>query len=139
MKKRYAKAALFLASQAVTLLGSSIVQFAIIWYVTLETSSGGWVALLSAAAYIPQFLISFFAGVWADRYPRKRLIIAADGAIAIATLALVLLLPQIPQNKNGLCCSGGDFCHPIPWHGHPNTGCQCNGAAACCRRALDEV
>lgn len=99
MKKGYSKAALFLASQAVTLLGSSIVQFAIIWYVTLETSSGGWVALLSAAAYIPQFLISFFAGVWADRYPRKRLIIAADGAIAIATLALVLLLPQISQNE----------------------------------------
>ena len=99
MKKRYSKAALFLASQAVTLLGSSIVQFAIIWYVTLETSSGGWVALLSAAAYIPQFLISFFAGVWADRYPRKRLIITADGAIAIATLALVLLLPQISRNE----------------------------------------
>ena len=99
MKKRYAKAALFLASQAVTLLGSSIVQFAIIWYVTLETSSGGWVALLSAAAYIPQFLISFFAGVWADRYPRKLLIIAADGAIAVATLAFVLLLPQISQNE----------------------------------------
>ena len=99
MKKGYSKAALFLASQAVTLLGSSIVQFAIIWYVTLETSSGGWVALLSAAAYIPQFLISFFAGVWADRYPRKRLIIAADGAIAIATLALVLLLPQISRNE----------------------------------------
>ena len=67
MKKGYAKAALFLVSQAVTLLGSSIVRFAIIWYVTLETSSGGWDALLSAAAYIPQFLISFFAGVWADR------------------------------------------------------------------------
>ena len=99
MKKGYTKAALFLASQAITLLGSSIVQFAIIWYVTLETESGSWVAMISAAAYIPQFLISFFAGVWADRYPRKRLIIAADGAIAIATLALVLLLPQISQNE----------------------------------------
>ena len=99
MKKGYSKAALFLACQAITLLGSSIVQFAIIWYVTLETESGGWVALLSAAAYIPQFLISFFSGVWADRYPRKRLIIASDGAIAIATLALVLLLPQISRNE----------------------------------------
>ena len=99
MKKGYAKAALFLVSQAVSLLGSSIVQFAIIWYVTLETSSGGWVALLSAAAYIPQFLISFFSGVWADRYPRKLLIIAADGVIAIATLVLVLLLPQISRNE----------------------------------------
>lgn len=99
MRKGYSNAALFLACQAVSLLGSSIVQFAIIWYVTLETSSGGWVALLSAAAYIPQFLVSFFSGVWADRYPRKRLIIAADGSIAVATLALVLLLPQISQNE----------------------------------------
>ena len=88
MKKGYAKAALFLASQAITLLGSSIVQFAIIWYVTLETESGAWVAM-----------ISFFAGVWADRYPRKFLIIAADGAIAVTTLALVLLLPQITRNE----------------------------------------
>ena len=96
MRKEYAKAALFLASQAVTLLGSSIVQFAIIWYVTLETSSGGWVALLSAVAYIPQFLISFFAGVWADRYPRKRLIITADGAIAMwTTHSLCFVFPEI--------------------------------------------
>ena len=58
MKKGYSKAALFLASQAVSLLGSTIVQFAIIWYVTLETESGSWVAMISAAAYIPQFLIS---------------------------------------------------------------------------------
>ena len=62
MKKGYSKAALFLASQAVTLLGSSIVQFAIIWYVTLETSSGGWVALLSAAAYIPPVSDFIFCG-----------------------------------------------------------------------------
>lgn len=99
MRKGYAKAALFLTSQAVTLLGSSIVQFAIVWYVTLETASGGWVALLSAAAYMPQFLISFFAGVWADRYPRKFLIMASDGTIAIATMALVLLLPQISRKE----------------------------------------
>ena len=74
-------------------------QFAIIWYVTLETGSGGSVAMISAASYIPQFLISFFAGVRADRYPRKRLIIAADGAIALSTLAFVLLLPQIPRRE----------------------------------------
>lgn len=30
---------------------------------------------------MPQFLISFFAGVWADRYPRKFLIMASDGTI----------------------------------------------------------
>lgn len=89
------KAALFLISQSVTLLGSSIVQFAIIWYVTLQTSSGAWVSALTVAAYVPQFIISFFSGVWADRYSRKKLIILADSVIALATLVLALLIPHI--------------------------------------------
>lgn len=91
------KAALFLASQGITLFGSSLVQFAIVWYVTLQTSSGVWVSLLTVAAYVPQFFISFFAGVWADRYPRKRLIILADASIAAATLLLVLLIPLLEE------------------------------------------
>ena len=91
------KAALFLASQGITLFGSSLVQFAIIWYVTLETSSGAWVSAMTAAAYLPQFVISFFSGVWADRYPRKRLIIIADSAIALATLALALIMPRLGE------------------------------------------
>lgn len=89
------KAALFLASQGITLFGSSVVQFAIVWYVTLKTSSGAWVSALTVAAYVPQFIISFFSGVWADRFPRKWLIILADAVIAAATLALALLMPYI--------------------------------------------
>ena len=91
------KTVLFLVSQGVTLFGSSLVQFAIVWYVTLATSSGAWVSALTVAAYVPQFVISFFAGVWADRYPRKTLIIVSDCVIAAATLLLVLLLPRIGE------------------------------------------
>lgn len=91
------KAALFIASQSITLFGSSLVQFAIVWYVTLQTSSGIWVSALTAAAYIPQFIVSFFSGAWADRYPRKRLIILSDGAIAAATLLMAVLMPFIGE------------------------------------------
>ena len=91
------KAALFLISQAITLFGSSIVQFAIIWYVTLKTSSGAWVSAMTVAAYVPQFIISFISGVWADRYSRKKLIILADSIIAIATLLLALFMPRIGE------------------------------------------
>lgn len=87
------KAVTFLISQGVTLFGSSLVQFAIVWYVTLKTSSGAWVSALTICSFVPQFLISFFSGVWADRYPRKRLIILSDSVIAAATLALALLMP----------------------------------------------
>jgi len=92
----------FLASQGITLFGSSLVQFAIVWYVTLKTSSGAWVSALTVCSFVPQFLISFFSGVWADRYPRKLLIILSDAVIAAATLALALLIPFIGDDATTL-------------------------------------
>ena len=93
------KTVLFLASQCITLFGSMIVQMSIIWYVTLKTSSGGWVAAFTICSYLPQFLISFFAGVWADRYNRKKLIVLADGVITIATLIMFLVMPMISSDS----------------------------------------
>lgn len=91
------RAIAFLLSQCITLFGSTLVQMSIIWYVTLETSSGAWVFAMTVCAYLPQFLISFVGGVWADRYSRKKLIIIADSVIALATLALMLAMPYIPE------------------------------------------
>jgi DHA3 family macrolide efflux protein-like MFS transporter len=85
----------FLISQCITLFGSTLVQMAIVWYVTFQTSSGAWVAAFTICSYLPQFLISFIAGVWADRYSRKKLIILADSAIALVTLVMVLAMPHI--------------------------------------------
>ena len=47
----------FFISQAVTLFGSQIVAFALVWYITLQTGSGLWVALLSICSFVPQFLM----------------------------------------------------------------------------------
>ena len=93
------KTILFLISQCITLFGSMIVQMSIIWYATLKTSSGGWVAAFTICSYLPQFLISFFAGVWADRYSRKKLIILADGVITVATLVMFLVMPMISSDS----------------------------------------
>jgi DHA3 family macrolide efflux protein-like MFS transporter len=84
------KTAFFLAGQAVSLLGSSLVQYAIIWYITLKTQSGIMMTIATLCGFLPQLLISVFAGVWADRYPRKGLIILADAGIALATLGLAV-------------------------------------------------
>lgn len=90
---------LFLISQCVTLFGSTLVQMAIVWYVTLNTSSGVWVAAFSICSYLPQFLMSFIGGVWADRYSRKRLIIGADISIAAVTFIMMLAMPFIREEK----------------------------------------
>lgn len=82
---------LFLGSQATSLLGSSLVQYAIMWYITLTTQSGMMMTLFIICGFIPTFVLSPFAGVWADRYNRKMLIILSDGLIAFATLVLAIL------------------------------------------------
>ena len=94
------KAILFFISQGITLFGSMLVQFAIVWYVTLKTSSGAWVAALTVCSFLPQTLISFVSGAWADRYSKKVLIIVSDTMIALATLALAMLFPLIREDAN---------------------------------------
>lgn len=98
MKKNWkCDAALFLISQSVTLFGSTLVQMAIVWYATVATGSGAWVAAFSVCSYLPQFAVSFIGGVWADRFPRKRLIAGADLGIAGVTLMMILLMPLLAE------------------------------------------
>ena len=82
------------SGQLASLLGSSLVQFALIWYVTLRTNSGVAMTLITLAGYVPQLLIAPLAGVWADRYNRKWVMIISDGAIALATgiVAIMFLI-----------------------------------------------
>ena len=82
---------LFLSSQTISLFGSSLAQYAIMWYITLTTQSGMMMTLFIICGFVPTFILSPFAGVWADRYNRKLLIILADALIATATLILAIL------------------------------------------------
>jgi len=85
------KTAVFIAGQTVTLFGSSLVQYAISWHITLTTKSGLMMTAAILCGFLPQVLVSLFAGVWADRFDRKKMIILADGGIAAATLVLAVL------------------------------------------------
>ncbi len=98
-RQSWRTASVFLVGQGISLFGSQVVQMAVIWYVALEASSGLWITALTLAATVPQVIVSLFAGVWADRYNRKRIIIAADGAIAAATLFLAVLLMSGALNE----------------------------------------
>nr|WP_263324614.1 MFS transporter [Neobacillus sp. Marseille-Q6967] len=82
---------LFLGSQTISLFGSALVQYAIMWYITLNTQSGVMMTISIICGFVPAFFLSPFAGVWADRYNRKLLIIFADALIAVSTLVLAIL------------------------------------------------
>ena len=82
----------FLSSQTLSLFGSSLVQYAILWHITLTARSGVIQTFAILAGFVPQFLLSPFAGVWADRHDRRHLVAIADGGIAVATLGLAFAL-----------------------------------------------
>lgn len=82
---------LFMSSQTISLFGSALVQFAIIWYIARSTNSGIMVTISTICSFLPQLVISIFAGVWADRYNRKMLIVLSDGLIAASTLVLAIV------------------------------------------------
>ncbi len=78
---------LIAVGQTVSLIGSSAVQFALIWWLASETGSPLMMSFASLAAFVPQMLLGPFAGVWIDRLKRKNIIISADlfqGAVALA-------------------------------------------------------
>lgn len=82
---------LFLTSQTISLFGSSLVQYAINWYITLTTQSAIMMTISIICGFLPAFFLSPLAGVWADRYNRKMLIILSDSLIAISTLVVAVL------------------------------------------------
>ncbi len=97
------KVILFLASQGLSLFGSALVQHAMLWYITLTAQSGSIMTIYILCGFLPTFILSPVAGVWADRYPRKTLIILADALIAAATLLLAFLFGR-GHNSLWLLC-----------------------------------
>ncbi len=83
---------LFLSGQALSIFGSMIVQYAIMWHLIRETQSGSVMAVYALVGFLPMFLISPFSGVWADRFNRKYLINISDGVTALASLIAAVLL-----------------------------------------------
>ncbi|MFB8386145.1 MFS transporter [Microbacterium sp. NPDC055910] len=83
---------LFLGGQTFSLFGSMLVQYTVFWYLTITYQSGLIMTLAAVFGFLPQAVVSIFGGVWADRHNRKFLIMGADGAIALSTLALALIM-----------------------------------------------
>lgn len=74
--------------QAFSLFGSSLVQFALVWYLTRETGSATVLATASLFAMLPQILLGPLAGAFVDRNNRRVVMIVSDSITALATLLL---------------------------------------------------
>jgi MFS family permease len=78
--------------QVISVIGSSMTGFALGVYVYQRTSSASVFALILLFNMLPRALFSPLAGVVADRWDRRRIMILSDGGAAISTLAVASLL-----------------------------------------------
>lgn len=77
--------------QAFSWLGSALVQFALVWWLTRTSRSATVLAVASMMAVLPRIFVSPFAGALVDRWNRRVVLIVADGVIALAVVVLVVL------------------------------------------------
>jgi len=77
--------------QAISILGSRLVQFALIWYLTEKTGSPTVLASATLVGLIPGVILGPFAGALVDRWNRKLTMILSDGMVALATVVLAIL------------------------------------------------
>ncbi len=79
-------------SQAISLLGSHGVQFALIWWLAEQTSSPLMLGISGLVAYLPMTLLSPIAGIVADRVNRKFVCIFSDMAMGVIAMIYAVLL-----------------------------------------------
>lgn len=77
--------------QAISLFGSALVQFALVWWLTQKTNSATVLALASLVALVPDVLLGPVAGVLVDRWNRRLVMLASDSLVALATIGLAVL------------------------------------------------
>lgn len=79
------------SGQVFSLLGSELVQFALVWWLTTTTGSATVLALATMMAVLPRVFVSPVAGALIDRWSRRMVMMAADGISALAVVALAVL------------------------------------------------
>ncbi len=79
------------SSQAASLFGSAVVDFALAWYLTRATGSAIVLSTALMAALLPRIVLGPFVGPLIDRWSRKKIMIFADLSTALFTVVLVVL------------------------------------------------
>src|SRR5580692_8328797 len=79
---------LFFFGQSVSLIGTWMTRLATSWLVYRLTGSSLLLGVISFASQIPTFLLAPAAGVWVDRWERRRVLLITQFLAALQSLAM---------------------------------------------------
>jgi MFS family permease len=88
---RYRNYRLFFGGQSISLIGTWMQQVALGWLVYRLTDSAFLLGLVGFSSQIPTFILASFAGVFADRYNKHKIIIATQTLAMIQAFILAFL------------------------------------------------
>ncbi len=77
--------------QALSLIGSALTQFVLLWWITKTTESSSALAIAGVMGLLPQALLGPLGGTLADRLDRRVIMITADSISALAMIVMVYL------------------------------------------------
>jgi len=77
--------------QAISIFGTEIVQFALIWYLTVQSRSAMVLTLATLVQMLPRTVLGPFVGIWIDRWNRRYVMQTADALTATFTIVLAVL------------------------------------------------
>lgn len=80
------------AGELISAIGGGLTSFGLGVYVFRQTGSAASMALVTLLAFLPTLLLSVPAGVLADRYDRRLLMMLGDGCSALGILYILLCM-----------------------------------------------
>ena len=79
--------------QALSIIGSQLFQFALIWYLTVQTGSATVLATASLVGLLPNVILDPFISTLVDRWDRRRIMLVSDTVITLAAIGLLVAGP----------------------------------------------
>ncbi|MGM9531392.1 MFS transporter [Intestinibacter sp.] len=94
MKSNFSKFMLLWAGELVSAIGGGLTSFGLGVYIFNQTGSAASMALVTLLGFLPTLLFSIPAGVLADRYDRRLLMIIGDGCSAFGIIYILICMLQ---------------------------------------------
>ena len=102
-KRNYHRFLLLWAGELVSSIGGGLTSFGLGVYVFQKTGSAANMALITLLAFLPALLLNVPAGVLADRYDRRLLMMLGDGCSAIGILLILICMFRGGASLTEIC------------------------------------
>ena len=103
MKSNFKKFLLLWTGELISSIGGGLTSFGLGVYIFQQTGSAASMALVTLLAFLPTLLLSVPAGVLADRYDRRLLMMFGDGCSALGIIYILICMMRGGASLTQIC------------------------------------